>query len=78
MGRAVTATNQAITALRMLRENRNKYDLVISDVNMPDMDGFNLLELVGLEMDLPVISKQCESVLLLWTLFYITLLLFIY
>lgn len=24
---------------------------------MPDMDGFKLLELVGLEMDLPVISK---------------------
>jgi two-component response regulator (ARR-B family) len=44
-------------ALKMLRENRNKFDLVISDVNMPDMDGFKLLELVGLEMDLPVISK---------------------
>jgi len=27
---------------------------------MPDMDGFKLLELVGLEMDLPVISK-CSS-----------------
>jgi hypothetical protein len=24
---------------------------------MPDMDGFKLLELVGLEMDLPGISK---------------------
>lgn len=57
MGCAVTTTNQAIEALKMLRENRNKYDLVISDVNMPDMDGFKLLELVGLEMDLPVISK---------------------
>ncbi len=31
--------------------------MVISDVIMPDMDGFKLLELVGLEMDLPVISK---------------------
>ena len=48
----------------MLRENRNKYDLVISDVNMPDIDGFKLLELVGLEMDLPVISKQKTSLLL--------------
>lgn len=55
---AVTTTNQAITALKMLRENKNKFDLVISDVHMPDMDGFKLLELVGLEMDLPVISKS--------------------
>jgi len=54
---AVTTTSQAITALSMLRENKNKFDLVISDVHMPDMDGFKLLELVGLEMDLPVISK---------------------
>jgi two-component response regulator (ARR-B family) len=54
---AVTTTNQAVLALKMLRENRNKFDLVISDVNMPDMDGFKLLEHVGLEMDLPVISK---------------------
>ncbi|CAJ1975562.1 unnamed protein product [Sphenostylis stenocarpa] len=57
----VTTTNQAVEALKMLRENRNKFDLVISDVNMPDMDGFKLLELVGLEMDLPVIMLSAHS-----------------
>lgn len=41
----------------MLRENRGAFDVIISDVHMPDMNGFRLLELVGLEMDLPVISK---------------------
>ncbi|XP_006486036.1 two-component response regulator ARR10-like isoform X1 [Citrus sinensis] len=57
----VTVTNRAITALKMLRENRNNFDLVISDVYMPDMDGFKLLELVGLEMDLPVVMLSAYS-----------------
>ena len=55
---AVTTTKNAKTALTLLRGNENRFDLVISDVQMPDMDGFKLLELVGLEMDLPVISKK--------------------
>lgn len=54
---AVTTCNSATKALAMLRENRNYFDLVISDVYMPDMDGFKLLEAIGLELDLPVISK---------------------
>lgn len=54
---AVTTATNGFDGLKMLRENRKNFDLVISDVAMPDMDGFKLLELVGLEMDLPVISK---------------------
>ncbi|TYH92282.1 hypothetical protein ES332_A13G171600v1 [Gossypium tomentosum] len=40
----VSTTNQETTALKMLRENRNKYGLVITNVNMPDMNAFKLLE----------------------------------
>ncbi|XP_057726894.1 two-component response regulator ARR10-like [Arachis stenosperma] len=47
----VTATTRSRKAIEMLRENK-----VISDVHMPGIDGFQLLELVGLEMDLPVIK----------------------
>lgn len=54
---SVTKCNRAETALSLLRENKNGFDIVISDVHMPDMDGFKLLEHIGLEMDLPVISK---------------------
>jgi two-component response regulator (ARR-B family) len=53
----VTTCQRATAALNMLREKKDFYDLVISDVYMPDMDGFKLLELIGLEMDLPVISE---------------------
>ncbi|KAL7227419.1 hypothetical protein ACSBR1_022303 [Camellia fascicularis] len=57
----VTTTNQAKTTLKMLRENKNEFDLVISDVHMSDMNGFKLLELVGLEMGLPVIMLSVNG-----------------
>ncbi|KAE8706183.1 Two-component response regulator ARR1 [Hibiscus syriacus] len=57
----VTKCNRAETALSILRENKNGFDIVISDVHMPDMDGFKLLEHIGLEMDLPVIMMSADD-----------------
>ena len=59
----VTKRDRAEDALSLLREKRNEFDIIISDVHMPEMDGLRLLELVGLEMDLPVISKSKTSTL---------------
>lgn len=53
----VTSTTLAAEALKILRENKNDYHVVITDVKRLDMDGFKLLEIIGLEMDLPVIRK---------------------
>ncbi|KAE8711911.1 Two-component response regulator ARR1 [Hibiscus syriacus] len=57
----VTKCNRAETALSILRENKKWFDVVISDVHMPDMDGFKLLEHIGLEMDLPVIMMSADD-----------------
>ncbi|XP_073048938.1 LOW QUALITY PROTEIN: two-component response regulator ORR26-like [Primulina eburnea] len=57
----VMTCNLAREALDLLRERKNGFDIVISDVNMPDMDGFKLLEHVGLEMDLPVIMMSVDG-----------------
>lgn len=57
----VTTCCLAIDALDLLRERKDGFDIVVSDVNMPDMDGFKLLEHVGLEMDLPVIMMSVDG-----------------
>mgnify|MGYP004712327565 FL=1 len=59
---AVTATTKAAEAIEMLRKNKDSYDIVITDVMRSDMDVFKLLEIIGLEMDIPVISDEPTSI----------------
>eukprot|EP00775_Hariotina_reticulata_P011505 gene11505-11648_t len=51
----------AASALEQLRDKTHNFDLVLSDVYMPDMDGFKLLEAIGLELDLPVIMMSANG-----------------
>ncbi|KAF2595036.1 hypothetical protein F2Q70_00043157 [Brassica cretica] len=46
--RVFTTTEKSQIALELLRDNKNKFNLGISNVDMPDMDGFELLELLVL------------------------------
>ncbi|KAF6154204.1 hypothetical protein GIB67_016456, partial [Kingdonia uniflora] len=54
-GYNVTTTRDPYAALKLLRNNNMNYDIVITDFQMPQMDGFKLMEIIGLEMDIPVI-----------------------
>ncbi|KAF5931418.1 hypothetical protein HYC85_032291 [Camellia sinensis] len=57
----VTTCSSAQDALSILRQGKSKFDIVISDVHMPDMDGFKLLEIICLEMDLPVVMMSADD-----------------
>ncbi|KAK8619673.1 hypothetical protein V6N13_135955 [Hibiscus sabdariffa] len=57
----VTKCNRADIALSMLREKKNRFDMVITEIHMPDMDGLQLLEHVVMEMDLPVVMMSGDA-----------------
>ncbi|KAF8389330.1 hypothetical protein HHK36_026024 [Tetracentron sinense] len=59
--RQFTVTTEATKALKMLRENKDNFDIVITDVQMLEMDGFRLLEIISLEMDIPVIMMSSND-----------------
>ena len=56
----VTTCKSGETALEMLRANKEDppFDIVLTDVNMPGIDGFLLLQQIGLELDVPVIMMS--------------------
>ncbi|XP_061371844.1 two-component response regulator ORR21-like [Gastrolobium bilobum] len=58
---SVTTCIDATAALNILRERKDGFDVVLSDVHMPKMDGYKLLEHVGLEMNLPVIMMSADG-----------------
>ncbi|XP_015572151.3 two-component response regulator ORR26 [Ricinus communis] len=55
------ATCGSRDALNMLRGRKDEYDIVICDVTTSDMDGFRLLEHIGLKMDCPVIMMSVDG-----------------
>ncbi|KAF8364716.1 hypothetical protein HHK36_033309 [Tetracentron sinense] len=57
----VVAVNQSMDALSKLREKEGGFDLILTDVHMPDMDGFELLKYAEEELNLPVIMMSSDD-----------------
>src|SRR5580704_9988249 len=61
-GYSVTSTTSGKQALRLL--DQEKFDLLIADLNMPDMDGFELLKKTHVSLKVLVISGWMDGALL--------------
>jgi len=59
----VTTVESAADALALLQDDATSYDLVLTDVLMPEADGFELLELIqtGLQLKTPVVMMSTDS-----------------
>ncbi|GAB4830027.1 hypothetical protein Ancab_019671 [Ancistrocladus abbreviatus] len=59
---AVTKCGDGKGALSMLQEDRNRFDLIITERHLPNMDGLELLKHAGmLNTDLPLILMSSED-----------------
>jgi CheY-like chemotaxis protein len=59
-GYAVTIADDGIDALMQL--GRTKFDLILSDVNMPNLDGFKLVEAAKQKkIDTPIVMLTAET-----------------
>jgi len=53
---AVITYSNALHALDRVREDRYCVDVILIDVNMPNMDGHEFLQRIRMEIDVPVIG----------------------
>jgi signal transduction histidine kinase/DNA-binding response OmpR family regulator len=61
---AISLAENGLVALNILREDSSRFDLVITDLMMPEMDGYELLEHIkaaALGVSLPVIVLTAKS-----------------
>ncbi|GMN54749.1 hypothetical protein TIFTF001_023862 [Ficus carica] len=57
----VTKCDRAEEALSLLREKKDGFDIILSDVHMADMDGIKFLDCIVREMDIPVIMLSADE-----------------
>ncbi|KAK1352097.1 hypothetical protein POM88_053811 [Heracleum sosnowskyi] len=57
----VLTANNALDALCILRTRAIKFDLVVSDVHMPDLNGFELQRRIHEEFQLPVVLMSADK-----------------
>ncbi|XP_055826260.1 two-component response regulator ARR14-like [Solanum dulcamara] len=57
----VVTVKNANDALSMLRASGNSFDLVITDVHMPDMNAFQLQQQITKEFDIPVVFMSDDD-----------------
>lgn len=57
----VLIANGGIEGLRLLKENSETYSLVILDIMMPDLDGFQVLQQVRQTSNVPVLMLTAKS-----------------
>lgn len=58
---SVTTANNVAEALRLLRSSE-RFDLVMTEVHMPDVHGFQFVRQIIEEFNLPVICKFSEYI----------------
>ena len=56
-----TTSASATEALALLKQSPCPYDIVLTDVCLPDIDGFKLLEEIGLQLAIPVIMMSSNG-----------------